>query len=121
MKISDKLILLFNNTIAKIKTTYNNHISRKLKEEDYFKTYLNFLNNSIYFSRYETTVNNIKITGKYLNEKVNYWNSNTGSIASAIRLTLYVFSVIQYMNLCIHQSLQIILKTLIKIILNIYR
>ena len=76
MKISDKLILLFNNTIAKIKTTYNNHISRKLKEEDYFKTYLNFLNNSIYFSRYETTVNNIKITGKYLNEKVNYWNNN---------------------------------------------
>ena len=62
------------------------HISRKLKEEDYFKTYLNFLNNSIYFSRYETTVNNIKITGKYLNEKVNYWNSNTRSIASAIRL-----------------------------------
>ena len=76
MKISDKLILLFNNTIAKIKTTYNNHISRKLKEEDYFKTYLNFLNNSIYFSRYETIVNNIKITGKYLNEKVNYWNNN---------------------------------------------
>ena len=76
MKISDKLILLFNNTIAKIKTTYNNYISRQLKEEDYFKTYLNFLNNSIYFSRYETTVNNIKITGKYLNGKVNYWNNN---------------------------------------------
>ena len=76
MKISDKLILLFNNTIAKIKTTYNNYISRQLKEEDYFKTYLNFLNNSIYFSRYETTVNNIKITGKYLNEKVNYWNNH---------------------------------------------
>lgn len=28
MKISNKLFLLFNNTIAKIKTTYNNYISR---------------------------------------------------------------------------------------------
>ncbi len=37
---------------------------------------LKFLNNSIYFSRYETIINGIKITGKYLNEKVNYWNSN---------------------------------------------
>ncbi len=32
-----------------------------------------------------------------------------------------MFSVIQYLNLCIHQLLQIILKTPIKIILNIYQ
>ena len=39
----------------------------------YFKAYLLFLSNSIYYSRFSHTVNGITIKGKYLNEKVTKW------------------------------------------------
>jgi len=74
MKEFDKIINIFKKTIQNIKCIHNKHINRKIKEEDYFRTYLNFLNNSIYYSRFEYNFNGNIITGKYLNEKVNFWN-----------------------------------------------
>ena len=65
---------IFNNIIKNIKSINNCHIKRKNKEEDYFRSYLYFLNNSVYYSRFNSTINNNIITGKYLNEKVNFWN-----------------------------------------------
>ena len=53
MKISDDIINIFMKTIDELKIINNNHIHRKIKEEEYFKVYLDFLNNSIYYSRYK--------------------------------------------------------------------
>ena len=47
--------------------------NRILNESDYFEAYLNFLDNSIYYSRFSFTINGITIKGKYLNEKVTKW------------------------------------------------
>ena len=72
MKHYNKLIELFNNSVQELNITYSNNF-RKVSEQDYFKAYLIFLNNSIHYKRFDTYINNCKISGKYLNEKVNTW------------------------------------------------
>ena len=71
----------YKNDIEEIYNKYsinNLHHSRKYNEIDYFKAYIHFLNNNIYYSRYTyvNQLNTIIIRGKYLNEKVNIWNSD---------------------------------------------
>ena len=70
---NNKLILLFNEVYNKLAFNKNNiiHHTRKFKEDQYFEAYLNFLNNSIYYSRFNYSINNNIIHGKYLNQKVN--------------------------------------------------
>jgi transposase len=72
---NNKLILLFNEVYNKLAFNKNNiiHHTRKFKEDQYFEAYLNFLNNSIYYSRFNYSINNNIIHGKYLNQKVNTW------------------------------------------------
>jgi len=69
---NNKLILLFNEVYNKLAFNKNNiiHHTRKFKEDQYFEAYLNFLNNSIYYSRFKYSLNNNIIYGKYLNQKV---------------------------------------------------
>jgi len=92
MKEFDKIINIFNKTIQNIKCIHNEHIRRKIKEEDYFRIYLKFLHNSTYFSRFEYIFNNNIITGKYLNEKVNFWNKNK------IFETMYTSIITEYIK-----------------------
>lgn len=72
MKYFDKLKKLFKICLSKSNLKFTNK-NRILDEEIYFDAYLDFLNNSIHFSRYSKIINDHLITGKYLNEKVNKW------------------------------------------------
>ncbi len=70
----DKIILLFNQVYNNSTCNIDNdHHKRKFKEEQYFEAYLHFLNNSIFYSRFEYSINGNIINGKYLNQKVNEW------------------------------------------------
>ena len=76
MKEFTKIVDIFNKTIKSIKSIQDTHIRRKIKEKDYFLTYLNFLHNSTYYSRFSYIINDKLINGKYLNEKLNFWNKH---------------------------------------------
>ena len=76
MKITESFIDIFKEIIKKdeYKDKFSeSHNRRLLTETDYFRSYLFFLNNSIYYSRFTGSIKNISINGKYLNEKVNKW------------------------------------------------
>lgn len=68
----NKIKELFKVSLLKsnLKCTNKNRVFDEL---DYFDIYLEFLNNSVHFSRFSKIINNHVITGKYLNEKVNTW------------------------------------------------
>jgi len=72
MKYRKKLKDLFINALTKsnLKCIEKN---RLLDESDYFDAYLDFIHNSIHYSRYSINIKGRIITGKYLNEKVNKW------------------------------------------------
>ena len=74
MKYKEKLVNLFKNICnTAIKCSIKN---RKLSESDYFDAYLDFIDNSIHYSRFNTIIKGINIKGKYLNEKFNKWNNH---------------------------------------------
>lgn len=66
---------IFEKCLFDIKFKQSNQ-NRILYEIDYFNAYLDFMNNSIHYSRYSTMINGNIIKGKYLNEKVNKWNKS---------------------------------------------
>jgi hypothetical protein len=76
MKFFTKLINIFSKVISELKYKNINNMFRVHDEADYFLAYLNFVNNSIYYSRFEFEINGKTIKGKYLNEKVNKWVKN---------------------------------------------
>lgn len=99
MKLNFDIFNLFENAIKKCPRIFNNHTNRLYNEVDYFRAYLDFLNNSIYFSRFKFVSKDILIKGKYLNEKVNRWNKfNIFNIMIKDLLTEY-FKVINPKNL----------------------
>ena len=74
----DEIIIKLFKIISKEKLNINdNSISRKATEEEYFRAYLIFKSNSIYYSKFKYYNERTKtyITGKYLNEKYNNWVS----------------------------------------------
>ena len=78
MDMEDEKIIKLFNKILKEKLNYNdNCISRKATEEEYFRAYLIFKSNSIYYSRFKFYNERTQkyITGKYLSEKYNSWVS----------------------------------------------
>jgi hypothetical protein len=71
----EKLIEIFSKKIRN-KIKFNDEWkSRKATEEEYFYAYLIFMSNSVTFTRFKFYNERTSkyITGKYLNEKVNYW------------------------------------------------
>ena len=75
MKHKKIIIDIFEKCISDIKFTNSNQ-NRILKETDYFSAYIDFIDNSIHYSRYTTVINGHIIKGKYINEKVNKWNKS---------------------------------------------
>lgn len=73
MKQIEKCKELFIEALRELKYNNINNESRKLSEVDYFEAYLEFLNNSIHYSRFSYSIKGKVISGKYLNEKVNKW------------------------------------------------
>jgi hypothetical protein len=106
MKISVSIIDLFKKAVNEIKKEGivgydDNHIARKLNESDYFRAYLVFLDNCIFYSRINKTINNdiitnsiiindIVIYGKQLNAKVNKWK-NDNIINKMLEIILYKY------------------------------
>lgn len=76
MKFIDKLLKYFERAINELQYKHVQNRFRVLSEVDYFRAYLYFINNSIYYNRFEYFINDVKIKGKYLNEKVNNWIKN---------------------------------------------
>ena len=72
MKHYSQLRKIFIDTLKKSNLKCSN-LNRELDESDYFDAYLQFLNNSIHFSRFQTIIKGHLIKGKYLNQKVNNW------------------------------------------------
>lgn len=89
MKYMDEIRELFKLALEKSELKCS-HKNRTLDETYYFDAYLDFINNSVNYSRYKTTIKGHEIKGKYLNEKVNKWN-NYGifDIMYQIMLTKY--------------------------------
>lgn len=76
-KDDEKTIELFK-ILSKEKLNINDSsISRKATEEEYFRAYLYFKSNCIYYSKFKYYNERTKtyIRGKYLNEKYNIWVS----------------------------------------------
>lgn len=69
------IVDIFEKCISDIKYVHSKQ-NRILKETEYFSAYIDFINNSIHYSRYTTVINGHIIKGKYLNEKVNKWNKS---------------------------------------------
>ena len=85
MKYKNELVMLFNQAINNVKFPVYQSNARKLHESYYFLAYLSFLHNSIYYSRFSFLVNNVLISGIYLNEKVNAW-SNAGIFTNMLQI-----------------------------------
>ena len=66
---------IFNKVIEKSSSIHNNYRSRKIDKSIYFKAYVQFFRNSIYYSRFQYHYNNYIIYGKQLNNKVNRWKN----------------------------------------------
>jgi hypothetical protein len=73
MKYIDKIRDLFKSALKKSGLICSNK-NRILTEIDYFDAYLDFIDNSVHYSRYSIIIKGHKIKGKYLNEKVNRWS-----------------------------------------------
>ena len=73
-----KIIELFKIISKEKLNIKDNSISRKATEEEYFKAYLYFKSNCIYYSKFKYYNERTKtyINGKYLNQKYNSWVSN---------------------------------------------
>ena len=72
--IINKCAILFNDTLKDLKINIKEkYISRYMSEDSYFKLFLKFLDNSIFYSRHSSIYDEYIISGKYLNQKVNKW------------------------------------------------
>ena len=74
----EKIIKLFKIISKEKLNIKDNSFSRKATEEEYFKAYLYFKSNCIYYSKFKYYNERTKtyITGKYLNQKYNNWVSS---------------------------------------------
>jgi hypothetical protein len=73
MKHFDKFTQLFNQALTKSNLKHSNK-NRLLSESDYFGAYLNFIHNSVHYSRFSCNINNHVIKGKCINFFINIFS-----------------------------------------------
>ena len=71
--MANKILINYFQKISSKFIKTEKYSSRKYQEHIYFTAYLDFINNSTFYNRYTYSYNDVIITGKVLNNKVNMW------------------------------------------------